>query len=150
MQNSSYTVGNRLRDIPVCSAVPQPLRHHGPLIKRTIILFNIFSGSAAQSGLWLPRHTRFLDHIRDATVGRTAFGRVISSSLRTIPDNTQHTQQTNIHASDGIRNHDRSRRAALEGEATRTGIKRNIPNIKSALCITSLVYARVVFLKVLA
>jgi hypothetical protein len=27
MKNSSDTIGNRCRDLPVCSAVPQPLRH---------------------------------------------------------------------------------------------------------------------------
>jgi hypothetical protein len=33
---------------------------------------SIFSGCAAQRGLWAPRITRFLDHIqRRATVGRT-------------------------------------------------------------------------------
>jgi hypothetical protein len=36
---------------------------------------------------------------------------VISSSQRPLHDNTQ---QTNIHAPDGIRTHDRSRRAAVE------------------------------------
>jgi hypothetical protein len=36
------------------------------------IIVIIFSGSAAQRGLWLPRHTRFLDPTkRRATVGRT-------------------------------------------------------------------------------
>jgi hypothetical protein len=35
-------------------------------------LLFIISGSAAQRGLWLPRHTRFLEHTqRRATVGRT-------------------------------------------------------------------------------
>jgi hypothetical protein len=35
-------------------------------------LFVVFSGSAAQPGLWPLRHTRFLDHTqRRATVGRT-------------------------------------------------------------------------------
>jgi hypothetical protein len=38
-------------------------------------------------------------------------GRVISSSQRPLPDNTQ---QTNIHALGGIRIHDRSRRAAVD------------------------------------
>jgi hypothetical protein len=32
MKNSSDTIGNRSRDIPVCSAVPQPLRHSVPHI----------------------------------------------------------------------------------------------------------------------
>ena len=39
-------------------------------------------------------------------------GRVISSSQRPLPDNTRHSQQTNIHAPGGIRTHDLSRRAA--------------------------------------
>ena len=41
-------------------------------------------------------------------------GRVISSSQRPLPDNTQHSQQTNIHASGGIRTHDLSKRAAAD------------------------------------
>ena len=42
-----------------------------------------------------------------------SFGRVISSSQRPLPDNTRHSQQTNIHAPGGIRTQDISRRAAL-------------------------------------
>jgi hypothetical protein len=41
-------------------------------------------------------------------------GRVISSSQRPLPDNTQHSQQTNIHAPGGIRTYDLSRRAAAD------------------------------------
>ena len=41
-------------------------------------------------------------------------GRLISPSQRPLPDNTQHSQQTNIHAPGGIRNHDLSRRAAAD------------------------------------
>ena len=39
-------------------------------------------------------------------------GRVISSSQRPLPDNTQYSQQTNIYSPGGIRTHDLSRRAA--------------------------------------
>jgi len=39
---------------------------------------------------------------------------VISSSQRPLPDNTQHSQQTNIHAPGGIRIHNLSRRAAAD------------------------------------
>ena len=39
---------------------------------------------------------------------------MISSSQRPLPDNTQHSQQANIHAPGGIRNHDLSRRAAAD------------------------------------
>ena len=40
-------------------------------------------------------------------------GRVISASQRPLPDKTQHSQQTDFHASGGIRTHDLSRRAAV-------------------------------------
>ena len=47
----------------------------------------------------------FLDHTqRRNTVGRTP--------LETLPDNTRHSQQRNIHAPGGIRTQDLSRRAA--------------------------------------
>jgi hypothetical protein len=46
---------------------------------------------------------------------------MISPSQRPLPDNTQHSQQTNIHAPGGIRNHDRSMRAAVDRAATGTG-----------------------------
>ena len=39
---------------------------------------------------------------------------MISPSERPLPENTQHSQQTNIHASGGIRTHDRSRRATVD------------------------------------
>jgi len=41
-------------------------------------------------------------------------GRVISSSQGPLPDNTQHSQQTNIHAPGGIRAHNLSRREATD------------------------------------
>jgi len=41
-------------------------------------------------------------------------GRVISPSQRPLPDSTQHSQQTNIHATGGIPTHDFSRRAAAD------------------------------------
>ena len=41
-------------------------------------------------------------------------GRVISSSQRPLPDNTQHLQHTNIHVPRGTRTHNLSRRAAAD------------------------------------
>jgi hypothetical protein len=40
MKNSNDTIGNRSRDLPVCSAVPQPLRHQqrAPVVKYLIYL----------------------------------------------------------------------------------------------------------------
>jgi hypothetical protein len=34
MKNSNDTIGNRSHDLPVCSAVPQPLRHRVPHKKK--------------------------------------------------------------------------------------------------------------------
>jgi hypothetical protein len=39
---------------------------------------------------------------------------MISPSQRPLPDNTQHSQQTNLHAPGGIRTHNLSRRAAAD------------------------------------
>jgi hypothetical protein len=56
--------------------------------------------------------SRFLDHTqRRATVGRTP-GRVINPSQRPLPDTTQRSLQTNIHATGEIRTNNISRRAA--------------------------------------
>ena len=41
-------------------------------------------------------------------------GRVTSSPHRPLPDNTQHSQQTNIHAPGGIRTHSLRRRTAAD------------------------------------
>jgi len=56
--------------------------------------------------------TGFLDH----TQLRTILGRapLISSSQRTLPENTQRSQETDIHARGGIRAHNPSRRTAAD------------------------------------
>jgi len=40
---------------------------------------------------------------------------VISPSQKPLPDNTQHSQQTDIHAAGGIRTHNLSRQATADG-----------------------------------
>ena len=57
----------------------------------------------------------FLDHTqRRTTVGRTSLDEWSARRRDLLPDNTQHSQQTNIHAPGGIRTHDLSRRAAAD------------------------------------
>jgi hypothetical protein len=59
--------------------------------------------------------TRFLDHTqRRTTVGRTPLDEWSARSQRSLPENTQHLQQTNIHAPSGTRTHNLSRRAAAD------------------------------------
>jgi len=59
--------------------------------------------------------TRFArSHITTHHSRKDFSGHVISSSRRPLPDNTQHSQQTNAHAPCGIRTHNRSRRAVAD------------------------------------
>ena len=51
----------------------------------------------------------FLDHTTTQHSRQDSSERVNSSSQRPLPDNTRHSQQTNIHAPGGIRTHDFSR-----------------------------------------
>ena len=56
---------------------------------------------------------RFLDHTkRRTTVGRTPLDEWSSPPQRPLPENTQHSQQTNTYAPGRIRTHNLSRRAA--------------------------------------
>jgi hypothetical protein len=66
--------------------------------------------------------------------GRYDFsGRVISPSQRSVPDNTQQSQQTNIHAPGGTRTHSPSKQAAADPRLTPRGHwdrQRDYTNIK--------------------
>ena len=62
------------------------------------------------------RSHRTIQHSR-----QDSSARVISSSQRPLPDNTQHSQQTDIHASGGIRTQDLSRRAAADPRLRQCG-----------------------------
>ena len=57
---------------------------------------------------------RFLDHTTTHHSLQDSSGRVISSSQRPLPDNTQYSQQTDVDGPVGIRTHNHSRRAAVD------------------------------------
>ena len=57
---------------------------------------------------------RFLDHTHTYHTRKDSSRPVISSSQRPLPDNTQHSQETDIHVQDGIQTHYLSRRAAAD------------------------------------
>ena len=57
---------------------------------------------------------RFLYHTATHHSRQDSSGRVVSSSQRPLPDETQQSQQTDIHAPGGIRTHDLSRRGAVK------------------------------------
>ena len=57
----------------------------------------------------------FLDHTqRRTTVGRTPLDEWSARRKRPVPENTRHSQQTNIHATGGTRTHSLSSRAAAD------------------------------------
>jgi len=59
--------------------------------------------------------TRYLDHKqRRTTVGRNPLDESLARRRDLYLTNTQHSQQTDIHAPVGIRTHDLSRRAAAD------------------------------------
>jgi hypothetical protein len=69
MKNTNHTIGNRTRDLPACSAVPQPTAlPRTPIIDVTTSKFMqeevIFCGSTAQTVRW---HT--ITYIHTHTVG---------------------------------------------------------------------------------
>jgi len=81
----------------------------------TYIILFICCVAATQRGSWPLHSWGFLDHTQRRIHSRQdSSGQVISSSQRPLPDNTRHSQQTNIHAPGGIRTHYLSRRAAAE------------------------------------
>jgi hypothetical protein len=83
-------------------------------------------------GQGLLSHEVFLLHTTTHQIWYDSSGRVISCSQRPLPDNTQHSQQTNIHAHGGIRTHNLSRRATADlhfrpcGQWDRQAVIKNI------------------------
>jgi hypothetical protein len=78
-----------------------------------IVLYFFFYGSTALYGLGPPR---FVEVPRSHTLDtRQSVGLLWTSdrpSQRPLPNNTQHSQETDIHTPGGIRTHDPSKRAA--------------------------------------
>ena len=58
--------------------------------------------------------SRLHDHTQTHHTRQYSSGRVISPTHRLLPDDTQHSQERDIHASGGIRTHNPSKRAASD------------------------------------
>ena len=97
------------------SISPPCYNQSSPKIWRNHLSVDIFSpvfGPTAHSGPRHP-HLHFCRSYSATHHSRQVFlGRVISSSQTTLPDNKQHTQQTDIHAPSCVRTHNHVRRAA--------------------------------------
>jgi hypothetical protein len=70
--------------------------------------------ATAPSGPGASHYRGFMITLRHTTLARTPQRRVISPTQRPLPDNTQHSQQTTIHATGGIRTHNTSKRAVVD------------------------------------
>ena len=95
-----------------CPASAPTSEHRISLFWIPIIFFSVALRPNAGHGLLILEVSR--SHTTTYHSRQDSSGRVISSSQRPLPDNTQHSQQTNIHATGGIRTHDLSRRAAAD------------------------------------
>jgi hypothetical protein len=87
----------------------------------------------------------FRDHTQTHHTWYDFFGRVISSMRRILPDNTQHSQQTDIHVPGWFRSSTRAsdwpQTDALEREATGIGLLAN------SLCYLFLEYTNIVYIR---
>jgi len=105
MSNSSLTADQWLLGL-LGNMVANPLID---IIYQQILFFWHNSPHRARASSFL----KFLDHTQWCTaVGRIHSGRIISSLQRALPDNTQHSQQTNVNAPNGIQTHNLSRWSA--------------------------------------
>jgi len=62
--------------------------------------------------------TDLRDHNKTQHTRYGSSGRMISPTQRPLPENTQHSQETDFHAPGGIRTHNPRRRAAADRAAT--------------------------------
>jgi hypothetical protein len=74
----------------------------------------IFHGAIAPNGARPPHYRSFAITLTTNLTPYDSSGRVISQAQRPLPDNTQHSQETNIHAPGGIRTHNLSKRAVAD------------------------------------
>ena len=82
--------------------------------KHVVLFFWRYSPPPPRGGHSHLTHEVSRSHTTTHNSRQDSSGRVISSSQRPIPDNTQHSQQTNIHAPGGMRTHNLNRRAAAD------------------------------------
>ena len=79
-----------------------------------VVLLVWFWPDSLAVGQGLINHEVSRSHTKTHHSRHDSSGRVISSLQRTLPDNTQHSQETNAHAPGGIRTDNISRRATAD------------------------------------
>jgi len=87
--------------------------HNVSINRHTLKRYFIF-GTTAPIGPGTPHSQIFLDHTQTHYIRLDSSVRVISPSERPRPENTQHSQHTDIHDPVGIRTHNLSRRTTTD------------------------------------
>ena len=86
-----------------------------PCFVKYFDLFAFYGGRViAPLDQGLLNHDVSISHTTTNHSRQDSSGRVISQLQKLLPANTQHSQQTNIHASGGVRTHNLSRRTAAD------------------------------------
>ena len=76
--------------------------------------------------------SRIHDHTQTLHTRKDSYGRVVGPMQGPLPDNTEHPEETNIHAPGGIRTHNPSKRAAADPRLRPRGYwDRQIRNIRT-------------------
>ena len=83
--------------------------------------FYFYLAQQPPMGQGLPIHEVSRSHTTTHHSQYVSCGRVISPTQKPLPDNTQQTQQTEIHVPDGIRTHNFSRQEAADLRLTPRG-----------------------------
>ena len=99
------------------------------MLQKAVICYNkpvfvclfVFGATAPKLGQGLLIHEVSRSHTTTHHSRQDSSRRVISASQRLLLDNTQQSQQTDIHAPGGIRTHNLSRRAATDLRLRRRG-----------------------------
>ena len=116
IQNTVYCVLHTVYSIHRLSVTVCRPNHMHWLVQR-----KAFRGANAPRCATASSLSRIHDHTQTLHSRQDSFGRVINSSQRPLSDDTQHSQQTNIHTTGGIRTHNLSRWVAAD--RTTTGIR---------------------------
>jgi len=105
----------RINAKSICDLAVLHLQNTKGVISGSSFFFLSFFWRDSPQWIRASSFTKFLDHTQwRITVGRTSLDEWSAPSQRPLPDNTQHSQQTDIHAPGGIRTHNLSRRASAE------------------------------------
>ena len=100
--------------VPIPSTCPIKHSHAKSMVVTLLVCLFFYLAQQPPVGQDPLIHEVSRSHSTAQRIRQDSSGRVISSLQRPLPDNTQHSQQTDIHASGGIRTDNPNKRAAAD------------------------------------